>query len=366
MSPVFLEALALAKGLAPTATHLSRIGRATSPEAARWAFTQWELRKRGAAKFARAHEMLFDRDGLEMASHERLAAYHASRFPEGAKIVEIGCGIGADTIALSRRGSVLAFESDPDRAELARHNLMVHGVVGTIRSEPWTPTVVADYVFADPSRRAHGKRTLEPESFSPDPIEIARTYDEARLVGLKLSPMLPDAFFERFEARLEFVSLGRECREALVWLGSESAAHGTYAVHAESGEVLASHEQHAFSDAPAGWIHEADPAAIRAHALGAFGIASLGDSNGYLTSGGVVESVWLRSYRVLSSGKFGVRELQSALKDVGGGTPEIKQRGTGIDPATLRKQMKLTGTRRVVVLLYPVGKGIRFAVTELG
>jgi hypothetical protein len=359
VNPDFIEALDRARGLEASATNISRVAEATSADAARWAFTQWDLRHRAASKFALAGEMLFDRDGLEMASDERLAAYHASRFPAGAQVIEVGCGVGSDTIALARRGPVLAYESDPARAAMARHNLRVHGVEAEVRTESWTPDVGGGYAFADPSRRAGGRRTLEPSDFSPNPVELVRSCSQATLVGMKLSPMLPDAFFAQFEARREFASLGRECRESLLWFGE---GVGTFAVHIESGELLPSCEPTSVVDDPMECVFEADPAAIRAHALGNFQAIPLGDSNGYLTGDEPLTSPWLRGYRVLDHGRFDMKEVRAALAKHDARTPEIKQRGTGVDPAALRKQLRFTGTQPVVVLLYPLGKSIRYVV----
>ena len=359
MNPGFFEALDRARGLEASATNISRIAEATSPNAARWAFTQWDLRHRAAAKFALAGEMLFDRDGFEMASDERLATYHASHFPTGAKVIEVGCGIGSDTIALARRGPVIAYESDPERAAIARHNLQVHGLEAEVRTAVWTPDVAGEFVFADPSRRAGGRRTLEPSDFSPNPIELVRAYSGADLLGIKLSPMLPDTFFDIFEARCEYASLGRECRESILWFGEE---RGTFAVHIESGELLPSCEPAGVVEDPLAWVFEADPASIRAHALGSFEVPSLGDSNGYLTGDQPLTSPWLRGYRTLECGRFDVKEVRTALAKHDARTPEIKQRGTGVDPAVLRKQLRSQGKRPTVVLLYPLGKSIRYVV----
>src|SRR5690242_8325926 len=92
VNPVQREALRLAEGLPATPKNILRVAMATSPDASRWAFQQWELRRRAAAKFTLGREMLFDRDGLEMATHEAISAYHASCFPEGATIEDMTCG----------------------------------------------------------------------------------------------------------------------------------------------------------------------------------------------------------------------------------------------------------------------------------
>ncbi|HRK23200.1 MAG TPA: hypothetical protein PLX06_15380, partial [Fimbriimonadaceae bacterium] len=81
LGPLAIKALETVRGLSPTASNLTQASREYGAEAARWAFEQWDLRKRAQSKFARAEQMLFDRDGLEMASHEAMARFHAAQFP---------------------------------------------------------------------------------------------------------------------------------------------------------------------------------------------------------------------------------------------------------------------------------------------
>src|SRR5687767_5373956 len=102
-----MEALSRASGLQPTPKNIDRVAEATSPEAARWAFEQWSLRKRAQEKFAKADEMLFTREALEQATHEELAHFHASQFPQRTRVADLTCGIGADLIALARNGEAV-------------------------------------------------------------------------------------------------------------------------------------------------------------------------------------------------------------------------------------------------------------------
>ena len=176
------------------------------------------------AKFKEAEQMLFDRDGLEMASHETVAAYHASRYPEGVRVADLTSGIGADLVALARRGEAVGFELDEVRAAYARHNLEILGLSADILV---IDSLVADwdfqYAYADPARRVGSSRTLNPADFSPDPVLLAERFRGLRRGAMKLSPMLRDDFLLQFGGELEFVSFRGECREALVWLGRDSA-----------------------------------------------------------------------------------------------------------------------------------------------
>lgn len=369
MDPVRLKALELAHGLAPTPKNLERVGAEASPEASRWAFGQWELRERGLSKFALAPEMLFDRDGLQMASHERVAAYHASCFPAGVLVADLTAGIGADLIALARRGPAVGFELDAERAEMAVHNLAVAGVEAEIVV---ADSLEADWDFecaiADPARRVESRRTLRPEEFSPNPVTLSERMAGLKLGGLKLSPLLPDPFLESLGPRLEFVSFGHECREALVWMGS-SAEEGRVAMHVESGEILdASEDGGAVQESMSEYFYEADPAAIRGHCLpvlaSSLGLKLVGESNGYLTSSDLVSSVWLRGYRVLADHPADVGVTGRALRSFGSGVPVVKTREPGVDVDRVRKSLRGEGALHLVVVVYAIGKKLRHCICE--
>jgi SAM-dependent methyltransferase len=373
--PSGAEALEAARGLPPEARHVGQVSRAFGPEAARWAFAQWDLRQRAQAKFARAEAMLFDREGLEMASHERVAEAHARLFPAGELVADLTCGIGSDLIALARRGPAVGFELSPERAALARHNLAAHESSAEVREENalaarWD----FEHAFADPSRRAGGQRLADPGSFEP-PLHAL----ECRMAGLrtgivKLSPMLRDQDLGVGRRRVEFWSFGGECREAVVWLGREgSEAQPAAAAHIETGlRLSASEEQWLATDEPDEALFEADPAAIRAHALGSLGrllnARPLGDSNGYLTgpseAAGDEARAFSRAYRVLGAGRADEARIRSDLRRLDARLEAVKVRGAKEDPIRWQKRLRPEGGRAAVLILFPVGRSLRFALAE--
>ncbi len=360
MDPLREQALELAKGLPLTASNVDKVARATGPDAARWAFGQWELRLRASRKFAEAPRMLFVKEALEQATHEAIAAFHASRFPAGALVADLTCGIGADLIALAQRGPAEGYDLDEERVACARHNLRIHNLDAPVHLQDCFTADWPPYVFADPARRVEGKRTLDPENFAPNPQELVERMKCGKLGLIKLSPLLPDDFLESLGPRLEFVSYGGECREALVLIGEE-AQPGRFAVHVGSGEALAAQEGGwIVTEAhPGEFLMEADPAAIRAHCLPAFGLRLLGDSNGYLI-GPRTESPWLKPYEVLYSGKADAKETTRRIRELGGGPIVVKTRGAaGEDPAKLAKQFRGEGSRELVLAIWPVGKSLR-------
>ncbi|MBI5707511.1 MAG: hypothetical protein HZC36_11055 [Armatimonadetes bacterium] len=380
MDPFRLEALSLSEGLEPTAKNIERVASQTEPSAASWAFTQWDLRRRGQAKFPKSNQMLFDRDGLEMASSSQLGSLHSKFFPEGAFAADLTCGIGGDLLALAARGPALGYESDPERAEMARWNLEVHGLSAEVRAEDClSASWDFEYAFADPARRLGGKRTLDTSSFQPPLSELVKRLRGLEVSVVKLSPMLSDSLLDGLDAPRAFVSLGRECREVLAALGRSQALDpwqigaGIWAVHAETGERIPGGQtlREAVGE-PLGCLLEADPAAIRANALGSLcesaGAIPLGSSNGYLTtddpSASVCLGAWVRAYRVLSHGRADEKAIQTDLHRLDAHVSDVKLRGLRADPLDWKRRLRAPGARPIILVLFPVEHSVRYTLAE--
>lgn len=369
MDPLRLRALELARPLKAGPTSIARVARETSEDAARWAFTQIELRGRAQAKFARADAMLFVREALEQATHERVAAYHASRFPVSAPVYDLTTGIGADLIALAARGPTVGFEIDAERAACARFNLS--SLAAEVREEDslaWLSGASdVDYALADPARRVAGRRTLDIAEFEPEPRLLAELFRNLRLGLIKLSPMLSDGALQALGSAVEFVSFDDECREALVFAGREAPV-GVSAVHLESGDRLASETAPRAVEMPGPFLFDTDPAAVRAHSLGALcrrhDLRPLGDSNGYLAGDAEVTSPWLRAYRVLYQGKADPKTTRKALRELNAATPELKQRAAHLELTQERATYAGDGSRPLTLAIWPVGRSLRHTILE--
>lgn len=362
MTDAQFRALELSAGKKPTATEIAAVSAVVGPEAAAWAFTQWELRSRAAAKFSRASEMLFVREALEQATHESIAAWRAQRFPREKIVTDLTCGIGADLIALASRGRAVGIDLDPERVACARHNLAVYGLKAEFQVGDCLAAPTAEYWVADPARRDARGRTLDLTRYRPDPRSVVERHGGARLAALKLSPMLGDRELHSLGPRVEFVSFGRECREACVWLGRD-VVPGRVASHVETGEALNSSGPPPQADSPLDWFVEADPAAIRVGGLGTLaekhGLAALGDVPGWLTSLRPPRSPWLRVFPVLESGKG---SPASALRSLGAGSVVVKTRGVQIDPARMARELSSKCGEPLTVALYSVRRSVRWVI----
>lgn len=225
-----------------------------------------------------------------------------------------------------------------------------------------------EYAFCDPSRRRAGRRLSNPEDFSPIPSEVAIRMANLRLGGIKLSPLLSDAFLEKLGSCIEFVSYRGECVEALIWTGID-AIPGRYAVHVTDEAVHrldASEKLPTKSDVGA-LVFDCDPAAVRAHALGSlcaqYNLYPLADSVGYLTGQNAVKSPWLRGYRVLAAAPAREQRVRAAARGLTARVIEVKSRvrETGSFAWVTRVA---EGERRVTAMLYPSGHSVQVLLVE--
>ena len=370
MTPDRARALELSEGLEATPKNIDRLSLAVGVEAARWAFTQWELRDRAKTKFTRADRMLFDREGLEMASAEELSdGVHTLGFPKGARVADLTAGIGGDLIGLSKNLDAVGLEIDQERAEIARHNLGVCERTASVRVEDCLASDWDfDYAFADPARRAGGRRTLDPSQFSPRLDLLFAKMQKIKFGRIKLSPMLNDEFLDSLSPDRVFVSHQGECKEVLVHTGrkarDDKGLCGCWSFNAGDSEWLAGEVPLTeILDEPQEFVFEADPAVIRSHGLGNYGIAGLGESNGYLTAN--EECFGLRkAYRALWHGPYRMKDIRYAALDAGVRVAVVKTRGVDVDVQVVRRETDSGTGKPGVLLLYPVGRSVCAVLCE--
>lgn len=161
---------------------------------------------------------------FEQSSSEECAAHKPF---SGKLAVDLTCGLGVDTLYLSKRFErVVAIEHNPTLAAITRYNLALMGAenveVIAGESEEFLATLThADLIYADPDRRsAEGKKMVCLEDCSPNMVALLPSLKEkSDALVVKLSPMfdIKEALvaFGR-EASVEVVSLAGEVKEVVV------------------------------------------------------------------------------------------------------------------------------------------------------
>lgn len=336
---------------------LTKLRKRHPSERCRAAVTLLALRERAAAKFTRAGEMAFDREGLEQASGETTAAYRAGRYRGAGLIADLCCGIGGDSIALAGVADVLAVDRSPGRVGIARWNAGVYGVAGRVRGiaadlSRWLPG--ADAIFMDPSRREGGRRFLALADYRP-PVELDRLLSVAPHAGVKVAPGIP---YKEIPdgCEVEFISEGGACKEAVLWFGNLRSEAARRATLLPGGASLTHRPSEAAPVAPPGaWLYEPDRAVVRAHLIGRLaedlGAWKLDPEVAYLSADRCVDTPFARAYRVADVFPFGLKRLQGYLNTGHIGRLDIKKRRFPMQPDELRRRLKLEGDRQATIVL---------------
>ena len=317
------------------------------------ALTQVELRAKAASKFPDADRMLFTRAGLEQASSAQVAAHRAARFASYTRVVDLCCGIGGDLIGLATVvHHVLAVDRDPVHLRLAQHNaeacgLTVRTWLGDAESADLTGIEVA---FVDPARRSNGQR------LSDGSPSLQWCLSRPIPVAVKTAPgidhdLVPDGW------ELEFVAVGTELKEASLWSPALARATRRATVIDDDGvhELTGGGAAAAEVAEPGDYVLDPSPAVTRA-GLVADLAATLGASQidpmiAFLFATTPTPTPYGRWFRVEASMPWNLRTLADFLKTEDVGTVDLRRRGLAGDVEEIRRRLKLSGSRRVTVMM---------------
>ncbi len=349
-------------------------GRGLAPELVAAALTQQRLRGRGAAKFGEfADGMLFTPDGLEQATRLEVAAQHADRFARAslATVHDLGCGIGADAMAMSALGvTVHGVDVDPVTAAVADTNLRPwpDSRARPGRAEdvalPRDPAHGRVGVWLDPARRTPGvadirgrtRRVFRLEELSP-PWDVVREVAAAvPATGAKLSPSLPHEVVPA-GTEAEWTSWNGQLVECAVWWGPLAHRPGRTARILRPGAAPVEVDGSGADPEPpaaaglasvGGWLYEPDRAVARAGLVGAVtartGGAEVEPGLGYVTADEAVDVPFARRYAVEEVMPFAVKRLRAWLRERGVTGLTVKKRGVRLDEDELRRALRVGTT----------------------
>lgn len=356
------QAVAAARGRNPLDVALDR----TVPHA-RLVATQVKYLARAERKlptYAAAQCILPPR-AFEQASSEATAAHKAI---EGDTVLDLTCGLGVDSLYLSRRfRRVVALERDPMLARITAENLSRMGaanieVVNTSAEEYLRQEGLHfDWIYADPDRRsAEGRRMVLLEACSPDILTLKPLLDRvSERLCLKNSPLFDvDEALRLFpDSRVEVLSLGDECKEILIYADGTgplvtATALGVGSFAARPG--TAAPEAPAFDPARARWLVIPDVALRKARLtrLHLAGKADCWSDNGFGFAAAEPHGVIGRVLPIEAIEPYDPKRLKRALKGRG---IEILKRDFPLPPDELMRRLGA----------HP-GADLRMAFTKIG
>ncbi|MFT4245152.1 MAG: SAM-dependent methyltransferase [Micrococcaceae bacterium] len=327
--------------------------------------TQSRLRSAAFAKFGTdAEKFLYTQTALEQASRSELAGIHAKRFMSaGIKdVVDLGCGIGADSIAFAGSGmAVTGVEIDEVTAQYAQYNLNHYSN---------TEVAVADInnyqipegvgIWLDPARRGGNSRIFNPKQFSPNldfVFELAKRYP----TGVKLGPGLAHEHIPD-NCEVQWLSHNGAVSELCLWFGALKSKNRRSALLIKDNQLYEIGTAADFEEVPEiplvevkDYLYEVDGALLRAGLLNEFavkhGLAQFDKTIAYLNSDREVISPWAQKYRVIEVLPYKIKVLKKYLKTNDIGVLNIKKRGIKETPEQLRKILKPKGTNTATFIV---------------
>lgn len=368
--------------------------------------TQLRLRRDAKAKFGSfAQRMLLTETGLQQATRIPVAIRHARRFRQAGveHVADLGCGIGADSLALASAGlQVVAVEADESTSAAATINLMAfpeaqvrHTTAEDFATEhgllPPSDPPSGWGLWLDPARRNDRSRIWDPEEFSPPLSFVTELTSTGIPLGVKLGPGIPHDLIPA-DCEAEWVSIDGELVEVVLWFNAlarhdaegrlirraatvltslpeeepleDGATEGILPRIATAELVSAEDFGQGLSAEPVGRsglegvLWEPDPAVIRAGLVAELceqlGGRMLDEHIAYFSTDSEIDTPFARGYRVMEVLDFNVKGLKRWCAEQEVTSVEIKKRGVDVVPEQLRKQLlpkKPRGPKRHLTLV---------------
>lgn len=360
---------------AQTVPLLAELRRDHPPHIAGALLTMVRLRQRAMDKFPKGDQLFFTAEALEQATAFPIADARAAwidRHAPPGPILDLGCGIGGDTLALARYRPVIAYETSSTRLQLAQANAAILNLADRIEfcHADWTtalsagtlPTAAA--AFVDPARRVDGRRVFSLHQMQPPLSALLQLQAQVPNLAVKVAPGVNEAEIPD-NCHVMFVSHARTCKEAVLCFGlvrGDSTRRWALVYDGARWHRIDASLQ----PPPTGliqvgqYLHEPDPAVIRAGSfveLCEMLSAHLFDEQiaylvGNRPSAGTPAAPFVQTFRLTEILPASLKQLNRRLQAHRIGSVELKKRGSPVEPESLRPRLKLTpgGGDAVVIL----------------
>jgi hypothetical protein len=348
---------------------LAALRRDFAPPAAGALLALARLRRRALVKFPFADQLFLQGEALEQATAWPIAQYRAAwidRHAPPGPVLDLGCGIGGDTLALAQHRPVIAVERDRLRLHLAQANVAALGLAKqvTFIEADWTTLLAANQLppasaaFADPARRDGERRIFSLHQMQPPISALLQLQRNIAALGVKVMPSVRAEELPT-DASVEFISHAGVCKEALLWFGPLATDQRRASVHSATGWITLADDGNAppLGDLRTGlFLHEPDPAVIRAGAFAPLceqlSAWLFDDQIAYLVAAVQQSSPLVQTFVVREVHDFSLRRLNQRLEALDIGAVELKKRGFPTEPESLRPRLKLQPGGRPLVVIF--------------
>ncbi len=231
------------------------------------------------------------------------------------------------------------------------------------------PLLEAQAAFADPARRADGRRYLDPEDYTPPLSALRARWTADFPLAVKIAPGVAQADLRSLDAEVEFVSLGGELKECVLWFGRLRTTARRATVLPSAVTLYAETPRDPRPLAPVGaFLYDPDPAVTRAGLV--HDLAELLDAHPIdfqvqlLTTGRSAPTPFATLFAVEYSAPFHARLLRHYLRQRHVGRVTVIKRGSPADADDLLRKLKLDGPNHRTVILTRTDGGHAMIVCE--
>jgi SAM-dependent methyltransferase len=342
--------------------HFSALSRRYPTELARNALTIAILRREANRKFPFAEHMYLTRESLEQATAYEVSTYRAERYRSFRRLVDLGCSIGGDILALASVGPCLGVDIDLLRLNMARANLDAAGLAGRasfVQADLTQPLPVepdpGTALFFDPARRTGGRRATSIRRYQPALDIIHNWLPRFPALGVKISPGVKLEEVNDYDAELEFISLRGDLKEAVLWFGPLKTARRRATLLPGWHTLICEREPDLPVSEPRPFLYEPDPAVLRAGMVRCLGqeleAAQLDPEIAYLTADNKKPTPFARVWAVEDWFPFGMKRLRAYLRENDIGQIVVKKRGSPLQPEDLIRDLRLKGEKERTIFL---------------
>ena len=220
-------------------------------------------------------------------------------------------------------------------------------------------------VFCDPDRRNEYGRVWHVEAFEPRWSIVMQLLDAGRTAGVKLGPALPHSLIPEI-VESEWITHRGETVEVGLWSGPGASPGRRSALIMPNARLTVT----AVLPLPVRdlgpYLYEPAGAVIRAGAVAVLGAelgAGLVDPQvAYLTSDRLCSTPFATAFEVRQRLPFHLRALRTWVREAQIGVLEIKKRGIDVDPADLRRRLRLAGPNSATLVISRTPSGAIAAI----
>jgi 16S rRNA G966 N2-methylase RsmD len=279
-------------------------------------------------KHSKQKRLKLKKEDLRFATNELVADWRASRLACN-KIADIGCGIGFQSMAFSKKcQSVIAIDIDKEKIATAKKNSRAlnfrkieFAQADALSNEAISLVNGCDIVFLDPHREAEADaRSID--AMKPDIKEFLKKYEALTgKIAIEFPPQIKEI---PFDCEREYTSVNGKLNRLTLYFG-ELKKSDYSAVALPKKSVLLKQKDAVLKSAgtPLKYLYEADPAVQKAGLLPELcestGTALLHEKkNAFFTSEDLARSDFFRnSYRVIQVLEFDRQKVKDALRKAG-------------------------------------------------